>query len=258
MKILSLGTLVTVRQDPVRVAEEYATLDVISKGRLQIGFVKSGGTEMASGDANPVRLREREWEAIDLIEKALTSHDGPFSWEGQFFTHPHVNIWPRPWQQPRPDFWAATSDLPTCAELGRRGMVNTLLFGGYDKTKLAFDAYKRARAEAGLPPPGEDRFAYLGFCYVGETDEEALQGRPEDRLVRDGQHEGVAPVQQVPARADRARAGADSVARPAPGGRRPTCAPRAWWPRGRCSPATRIRSSARSRSFGVGWAAWAA
>jgi alkanesulfonate monooxygenase SsuD/methylene tetrahydromethanopterin reductase-like flavin-dependent oxidoreductase (luciferase family) len=175
VKILSLGTLVTVRPDPVRVAEEYATLDVLSKGRLQVGFVKSGGTEMASGDANPVGLREREWEAIDLIEKALTSHDGPFSWEGRYFTHPHVNIWPRPWQQPRPDFWAATSDLATCAELGRRGMVNTLLFGGYDKTRAAFDAYKRAREEAGLPPPAEDRFSYLGFCYVGDTDEEALR-----------------------------------------------------------------------------------
>src|SRR4051794_30993203 len=69
VKILSLGTLVTVRPDPVRVAEEYATLDVLSKGRLQIGFVKSGGTEMASGDASPIHLREREWEAIDLIEK---------------------------------------------------------------------------------------------------------------------------------------------------------------------------------------------
>ena len=113
------------------------------------------------------------------------SHDGPFSWEGKFFTHPHVNIWPRPWQQPRPDFWAATSDLPTCAELGRRGMVNTLLFGGYESTTLAFDAYKQARAEAGLPRPGEDRFSYLGFCYVGDTDEEALRVGAEDRLVRD-------------------------------------------------------------------------
>ena len=175
VRILSLGTLITVRQDPVRVAEEYATADVISKGRLEIGFVKSGGTEMASGDANPMRLREREWEAIDLIEKALTYHEGPFSWEGKFFTHPHVNIWPRPWQQPRPDFWAATSDLATCAELGRRGMVNTLLFGGFDKTRQAFDAYKRARAEAGLPPPAEDRFSYLAFCYVGDTDEESLR-----------------------------------------------------------------------------------
>ena len=56
VRILSLGTLITVRKDPVRVAEEYATADVMSRGRLEIGFVKSGGTEMASGDANPVRL----------------------------------------------------------------------------------------------------------------------------------------------------------------------------------------------------------
>ena len=97
------------RPDPVRIAEEYATIDVISKGRLEIGFVKSGATEMVSGDANPMRIREREWEAIDLIEKALATQDGPFSWEGKFFTHPHVNIWPRPYQQPRPEFWAATS-----------------------------------------------------------------------------------------------------------------------------------------------------
>src|SRR5271170_592649 len=53
IRLLSMGTLVTVRQDPVRVAEEYATADVISRGRLEIGFVKSGGTEMAS--ATPTR-----------------------------------------------------------------------------------------------------------------------------------------------------------------------------------------------------------
>ena len=175
VRILSLGTLVTVRPDPVRVATEYATIDVISRGRLDIGFVKSGATEMVSGDANPMRIREREWEAIDLIEKALTSHDGPFSWEGKFFTHAHVNVWPRPWQKPRPEFWAATSDLPTCAELGRRGFVNTLLFGGYDRTRIAYDAYKKARADAGLPAPGEDRFSYMAFCYVGDTDEEAFR-----------------------------------------------------------------------------------
>jgi alkanesulfonate monooxygenase SsuD/methylene tetrahydromethanopterin reductase-like flavin-dependent oxidoreductase (luciferase family) len=175
VRILSLGTLITVRPDPVRVATEYATIDVLSRGRLDIGFVKSGATEMVSGNANPMRIREREWEAIDLIEKALTSHDGPFSWEGKFFNHPHVNIWPRPFQSPRPEFWAATSDLPTCAELGCRGMINTLLFGGYDRTRTAFNAYKTAREAAGLPVAGEDRFSYMAFCYVGDTDEEALR-----------------------------------------------------------------------------------
>jgi len=175
VRILTLGTLVTVRPDPVRVATEYATIDVISKGRLDIGFVKSGATEMVSGNANPMHIREREWEAIDLIEKSLTTHDGPFSWEGKFFTHPHVNVWPRPYQSPRPDFWAATSDLPTCAELGRRGFVNTLLFGGYERTRKAYDAYKQARVVAGLPKAGEDRFSYMAFCYVGDTDEEAMR-----------------------------------------------------------------------------------
>src|SRR4029079_19670888 len=165
VKLLSLGTLVTLRPDPVRIAEEYATLDVLSKGRLQIGFVKSGSTEMASGDANPRQRVDSEWEAIDLIEKALTSHDGPFSWEGRFFTHPHVNIWPRPYQQPRPDFWAATSDLPTCAELGRRAIASTLRCGGYDRTRQAFDAYKAARRHAALPAPREDRFSYMAFAY---------------------------------------------------------------------------------------------
>src|SRR5262249_5276058 len=53
-RILSPGPLVSLRHDPVRIAEEFATADVISRGRLEIGFVKSGGTEMASANANPV------------------------------------------------------------------------------------------------------------------------------------------------------------------------------------------------------------
>jgi alkanesulfonate monooxygenase SsuD/methylene tetrahydromethanopterin reductase-like flavin-dependent oxidoreductase (luciferase family) len=174
-RILSLGTLVTVRQDPVRVAEEYATADVISRGRLDIGFVKSGGTEMASGNANPVGIVERFWEAIDLIVKALTHQAGPFSWEGKHFTHRHVNIWPRPWQQPHPPLWAATGDPQTSAELGRRGMVNVLVFRGVEGTRRAWAAYRQARDEAGLPKPGVDRFAYTAFVYTGDTDEEGVR-----------------------------------------------------------------------------------
>jgi len=82
VRILSLGTLITVRKDPVRVAEEYAMADVITRGRLEIGFVKSGGSEMASGNANPIGIVDRFWEAIDLILKTLTHREGPFSWRG--------------------------------------------------------------------------------------------------------------------------------------------------------------------------------
>jgi alkanesulfonate monooxygenase SsuD/methylene tetrahydromethanopterin reductase-like flavin-dependent oxidoreductase (luciferase family) len=60
------------RPDPVRIAEEYATADVISRGRLEIGFVKSGGSEVASSNVSLIDNGERYWEAIDLISKALT------------------------------------------------------------------------------------------------------------------------------------------------------------------------------------------
>jgi alkanesulfonate monooxygenase SsuD/methylene tetrahydromethanopterin reductase-like flavin-dependent oxidoreductase (luciferase family) len=174
VRILSLGTLISVRPDPVRIAEEYATADVISRGRLEIGFVKSGDSEMVSGNANPVRFVERFWEAIEVIKLALTSHDGPVSYEGKYFTHRHINIWPGPYQKPHPPFWAATGDPATSAECGRRGYVNALVLRGPQASKRAFDSYRAARAAAGLPPPGSDRFAYAALCYVGDTDEEGL------------------------------------------------------------------------------------
>jgi len=175
VRILTLGTLISLRQDPVRVAEEYATADVISRGRLEIGFVKSGGSEMASANANPINNEERYWEAIDLITKALSHHDGPFSWEGKHYAHRHVNIWPRPWQQPHPRMWSATGDPGTAAEVGRRGLVHVLVLRGPEGTRRAYAAHRRARAEAGLPRVTTDNFAYAAFVYVGDTDEEGLR-----------------------------------------------------------------------------------
>jgi alkanesulfonate monooxygenase SsuD/methylene tetrahydromethanopterin reductase-like flavin-dependent oxidoreductase (luciferase family) len=174
-RILSLGTLISLRPDPVRVAEEYATADVISRGRLEIGYVKSGGSEMASNNANPVNNIERYWEAIDLVTKALTHQDGPFSWEGKHYTHRHVNIWPRPWQQPHPRMWAATGDPATASEVGRRGLVNVLVLRGPEGTKRAWAAYRQARVEAGLPPVSSDHFGYAALLYVGDSHEEGVR-----------------------------------------------------------------------------------
>ena len=148
---------------------------MISRGRLEIGFVKSGGTEMASSNVNPINNVERYWEAIDLITKALTHHEGPFSWEGKHFTHRHVNIWPRPLQQPHPRMWAATGDPDTATEVGRRGMVNVLVLRGADGTKRAWAAYRKARADAGLPRVDSHHFGYAALVYVGDTHEEGLR-----------------------------------------------------------------------------------
>ena len=112
---------------------------------------------------------------MDVIKLALTSHDGPVSYEGKHFTHRHINIWPGPYQRPHPRFWAATGDPGTSAELGRRGDINALVLRGPEASKRAFDSYRQARQEAGLPAPGSDKFAYAALCYVGDTDEEGLQ-----------------------------------------------------------------------------------
>ncbi len=174
-RILSLGTLVTLRPDPVRIAEEYATADVISRGRLEIGFVKSGGSEMASSNMNALDNGERYWESIDLISKALTQHDGPFSWEGKHFTHRHVNIWPPAFQQPLPRMWSATGDPSTAADVGRRGMVHALVLRGPEGTRSAYAANRRSRVAAGLEPSTTERFAYAAMVAVGETEEEGMR-----------------------------------------------------------------------------------
>ena len=228
VRILSLGTLITVRTDPVRVAEEYATADVISRGRLEIGFVKSGGSEMASGNANPIGIVDRFWEAIDLVLKALSHRDGPFSWEGKHFTHRHVNIWPGPWQQPHPPLWAATGDPTTSAELGRRGIVNVMVFRTAEETARAWGAYRTARADAGLPAPGPDRFGHTAFVYTGDTDEEGVRvGSKLLWFLNTGLRSapqygkllpGAVPAELAPALyATKPRPGVPAAARPAAG-----------------------------------------
>src|SRR5437763_1839966 len=174
VRILSLGTLISVRPDPVRIAEEYATADVISRGRLEIGFVKSGDSEMVSGNANPVGFVNRFWEAIDVIKLALTSHDGPVSFEGKYFTHRHINLWPGPYQRPHPPFWAATGDPETSAECGRRGYINALVLRGPEASKRAFDPYRKARPEAGRSAAGSDKCADAVRTGTGDTDEEGV------------------------------------------------------------------------------------
>ena len=79
-RLLVLGYPIANRPDPLRAAEELATIDVISRGRLEMGFVKGVPQEVAVANMNPVFQNQRFWEAHDFIMKALTSHDEPFNW----------------------------------------------------------------------------------------------------------------------------------------------------------------------------------
>jgi alkanesulfonate monooxygenase SsuD/methylene tetrahydromethanopterin reductase-like flavin-dependent oxidoreductase (luciferase family) len=149
-RLLVLGYPIGHRPDPLRAAEELSTIDVISRGRLDMGFIKGVPYEFPCSNQNPVGVMDRFWEAHDFILKAMTSHDGPFNWEGEFFHYRQVNIWPRPWQQPHPPIWSTTGSRNNARVLGERGYVMATLGTGYS-TRVLFDAYREGYVSQGRP-----------------------------------------------------------------------------------------------------------
>jgi alkanesulfonate monooxygenase SsuD/methylene tetrahydromethanopterin reductase-like flavin-dependent oxidoreductase (luciferase family) len=103
--ICVMGNSLALYNPPTRVAEEMAMLDCISGGRLIAGFPV--GTPMDTCFAygmNPSMLRERYYEAHDLVLRAWTTPE-PFAFAGRYNQQRYVNIWPRPVQQPHPPIW---------------------------------------------------------------------------------------------------------------------------------------------------------
>jgi alkanesulfonate monooxygenase SsuD/methylene tetrahydromethanopterin reductase-like flavin-dependent oxidoreductase (luciferase family) len=178
-RILALGNPVANRPDPVRVATEMAMIDVVSGGRLDCGFIRGIMYEMPPTNASPIDTKARLYEAIDLIVKAWTSHDGPFSWEGEFFHHREVDILPRPYQQPYPPIWVTTSNSGSAPEIARREYTIATIFNGKKVCSEIFGAYRAEASRLGRPEPHPEKLAYCCFVYVGESDREALQTAPK-------------------------------------------------------------------------------
>ena len=123
-----IGNALPLHDNPVRVAESVAMLDVLSEGRIISGFVRGTGMEYHSMRANPAYSRERFWEAHDLILKAWTD-DGPFAWKGKHYDIPYVNPWPRPYQQPHPPIWLpGTGSVETITEAAKRRYPFMMVF----------------------------------------------------------------------------------------------------------------------------------
>ncbi len=181
VRILELGNPIANRRDPVRVAEETSMVDVISRGRLDCGFVRGVPMEIAPSNNNPTQSQARFWEAHDLIKKAWTTHDGPFRWEGKYFNYRQVNVWPRPYQQPHPPIWITTSTNSNAEEIGRHGYVCATFLIGTESARKIFDSYRKGFRESFGREPTPDRFAYLAFGHVADTDEAART--PAEKLL---------------------------------------------------------------------------
>jgi alkanesulfonate monooxygenase SsuD/methylene tetrahydromethanopterin reductase-like flavin-dependent oxidoreductase (luciferase family) len=176
-RLLVLGYPIGHRPDPLRAAEELAAIDVLSRGRLDMGFIKGVPYEFPVSNQNPVGTMDRFWEAHDFILKAMTSHDAPFNWESETFHYRHVNLWPRPYQAPHPPVWSTTGSRTNARVLGEKGYVMATLGTGF-ATRPLFDAYRKGYVSRGRAAPAADRFAYLGLVAVA-SDEASSRARAE-------------------------------------------------------------------------------
>ena len=172
--IVVLGNSIALYNPPIRVAEEFAMLDVISGGRLVAGFPvgSSMDTNFAYGET-PITLREKYQEAHDLIIRAWTDPD-VFAWNGKYTQLRYVNTWPKPVQKPHPPVWIpGGGSIETWDWVTERDyMYCYLSYFGYKRAEAVMKGFWEQVARNGAEP-NPYRAGFLQFVAVSETDEQA-------------------------------------------------------------------------------------
>ncbi len=189
-KIVLLGNPLPIFDNPIRLAEELAEIDMISRGRLVSGFVRGTGVESLATNTNPLFNRERFEEAHDLLIKTWTT-PGPFRWEGKHYQFRVVNPFETPLQKPHPPVWIPGTGSPEtlvwCAE---RHYPYLFLETDHQGTQDMMEIYAETARQHGYEP-GPEHFGYLVRIHVQDTDEKA-------REVGKGYMEGNIGVGRVP------------------------------------------------------------
>ena len=179
---VGLGVAVAVLpfHDPVRLAEDYATLDQLSDGRLALG-VGSGylAHEFAGFGIDPSEKRDRFDEALAVLE--LAWRGDRFSHHGRYFRYEDIALNVAPVQQPVP-LWVAVLRTEAAFHIGARGrnlmMIPYASLDDFSHFAAVAAEYRRGRADAGLDPAGGDLI--LAFhTHVSTTREAAVaEARP--------------------------------------------------------------------------------
>jgi alkanesulfonate monooxygenase SsuD/methylene tetrahydromethanopterin reductase-like flavin-dependent oxidoreductase (luciferase family) len=173
---IGLAVQVLPLTNPLRIAEEAATVDHISKGRFDFGVGRSGLTRYYQGYNVPyVESRSRFLEALDIITQAWTQEQ--FSYTGDHFNFHNVTVVPKPYQTPHPPIRVALASTETFSLVGKMGhaifvSANTPIPQLQERLAM----YRQARQEAGHTDPAD--IALRIPAYVAETAEQA-RSEPE-------------------------------------------------------------------------------
>ena len=169
-KIVLLGNILPIWDDPLWLVEQLSIIDMISHGRLVSGWVRGTGRESVAHNAPPPYNWERFQEAHEFIVKAWTT-PGPFRWEGKHYQYRYVNPWARPYQKPHPPIWlpgVVSKDSLLWAAKNRIPYI--MLATELEPTRQAFQLYSDTAAEIGYES-GSQNIGYLWRVHVDETEE---------------------------------------------------------------------------------------
>jgi alkanesulfonate monooxygenase SsuD/methylene tetrahydromethanopterin reductase-like flavin-dependent oxidoreductase (luciferase family) len=157
---------------PLRLAEDVATVDHLSKGRLDFGIGRSGLPGHYQGFNIPyAESRDRFLETLDILKKAWTQER--FSHQGRYFQFNDVCVMPKPYQTPHPPIRMAATTQETYALVGRMGFTlfvapRTVAVSDLERF---IGGYHDGRAQAGLRGRGDISVSMP--IYVADTDRRA-------------------------------------------------------------------------------------
>jgi alkanesulfonate monooxygenase SsuD/methylene tetrahydromethanopterin reductase-like flavin-dependent oxidoreductase (luciferase family) len=163
---------------PVRLAEQLALTDIISRGRLDVGVGRGNRpVEFAGYGVPQIESRGRMDEVVEILVKAWTEER--FTYRGRFFTFEDVGVIPKPLQRPHPPLYQVCVSRDSIENTALRGwpMLNSMLRGTVEQLAVNRDIYVTALEKAGRSPG--DIAALLGrwgvsrHIYVASTDAQA-------------------------------------------------------------------------------------
>ncbi|MCE2392669.1 MAG: LLM class flavin-dependent oxidoreductase [Proteobacteria bacterium] len=169
-RIVLLGNVLPIWDDPLWLAEELAQIDMISRGRLVTGWVRGTGRESVAHNAQAPFNWERFQEAHDFVIDAWT-RPGPFRWEGEHYDYRYVNPWSRPYQDPHPPIWIpGIMSRNTVAWAARQRYPYIMLATELEPTRESYEYYAEVAREEGYEAGTQHR-GYLFKVHVDETEE---------------------------------------------------------------------------------------
>jgi alkanesulfonate monooxygenase SsuD/methylene tetrahydromethanopterin reductase-like flavin-dependent oxidoreductase (luciferase family) len=209
---VGLAVQVLPLNNPLRIAEEVATVDHISQGRFDFGIGRSGFPRVYDIYGVPyAESQARFQEALEIILEAWKGE--PFSYEGKFYQFKNAAVAPRPYQLPHPPLRMAATTEETFPRVGQMGLPIFVGLRGMDISVLSkhLKAYREAWQAAGHPGEGD---VCLRIPVYAAPTEKAAREEPHDSIAyyfaRQAEltkgavgREGAGPADRQQARVDR-------------------------------------------------------